>query len=357
MKYYTNNIASYTDYYPFGMTMPGRSFTSENYRYGFNGMEKADDIASGNYTTPFREIDTRLGGRWWSQDPIVKPWESPYAGFSNNPIVFSDPSGLNSKNETGGDDGKCTDCGMDSGRGSGETPEEVGEVVVTAERQNKTPELPYPDKVPVPGLPNGSLENKVAQQNVSNEFNRRQKNEQSRTAFFNKLLSDYDLRGQLINEIAKEDYGKAVELHQELFMADYNRSGQQASVMFLVSITAVSPVPGDEYIAAGMATVSRSAMRTTITVIERYVPKATMRLLTDPVMKTVIVDESLMIGDRYVTGVLFKNKYRFQFQKGRFYGGKLTPHINLSNGTKSGNLHIFTTKEGISKYGLFGGKL
>jgi hypothetical protein len=27
------------NYYPFGMQMPGRSFSSENYRYGFNGME------------------------------------------------------------------------------------------------------------------------------------------------------------------------------------------------------------------------------------------------------------------------------------------------------------------------------
>lgn len=101
----TNTYIAF-DYYPFGMSMPGRSYTSESYRFGFNGMEKADDIASGNYTTPFREIDTRLGGRWWSQDPIVKPWESPYAGFSNNPIVFSDPSGLNSQNETDGDEEK-----------------------------------------------------------------------------------------------------------------------------------------------------------------------------------------------------------------------------------------------------------
>ena len=81
-------------YYPFGSLMPGRSFATDKYRFGFNGMENATDIAEGNYTTPFRELDTRLGGRWWSKDPIVKPWESPYAGFSNNPIVFSDPSGL-----------------------------------------------------------------------------------------------------------------------------------------------------------------------------------------------------------------------------------------------------------------------
>jgi RHS repeat-associated protein len=67
------------------------------YRYGFNGMEKDDELAGdGNsYTTEFRQLDPRLGGRWWSPDPIVKPWESPYAGFANNPILFVDPEGLN----------------------------------------------------------------------------------------------------------------------------------------------------------------------------------------------------------------------------------------------------------------------
>lgn len=69
------------------------------YRFGFNGMEKDDEIkTNGNsYTTPFRMLDPRLGGRWWSTDPIVKPWESPYAGFANNPIYYSDPSGLDPK--------------------------------------------------------------------------------------------------------------------------------------------------------------------------------------------------------------------------------------------------------------------
>ena len=67
------------------------------HRFGFNGMEKDDEVHNANgssYTTDFRQLDPRLGGRWWSLDPIVKPWESPYAGFSNNPIYFIDPSGL-----------------------------------------------------------------------------------------------------------------------------------------------------------------------------------------------------------------------------------------------------------------------
>ncbi|NEN24152.1 hypothetical protein G3O08_11630 [Cryomorpha ignava] len=68
---------------------------SGGYRYGFNGMEKDDEIkGEGNsYTTPFRELDPRLG-RWLTIDPVVKYWESPYASFANNPIYFIDPSGL-----------------------------------------------------------------------------------------------------------------------------------------------------------------------------------------------------------------------------------------------------------------------
>lgn len=93
----TADLLTATDYYTFGMQMPGRCFSDEDYRFGFNcGNEKEDEISGeGNIiATEYRELDTRLGGRWWSPDPIVKPWESPYAGFANNPIYYSDPFGL-----------------------------------------------------------------------------------------------------------------------------------------------------------------------------------------------------------------------------------------------------------------------
>ncbi len=78
--------------------------TGGTYRYSYNGMEKDNEVSptgvtGADYTTEFRELDTRLGGRWWSPDPVVKPWESPYAGFANNPIAFADPSGLDPVNE------------------------------------------------------------------------------------------------------------------------------------------------------------------------------------------------------------------------------------------------------------------
>jgi hypothetical protein len=67
---------------------------NDGYRFGYNGQEKVDEIAgAGNHNTAeFWEYDTRLGRRW-NRDPVVKPWESSYACFANNPIWYSDVNG------------------------------------------------------------------------------------------------------------------------------------------------------------------------------------------------------------------------------------------------------------------------
>lgn len=95
---YLPDVETYSDYYPFGMLMPGRHSTSESYRYGFNGMEKDDEvkgISGGSYTTMFRQYDPRLG-RWMSLDPLMGKYPnlSPYVAFNNNPIFYADPTGL-----------------------------------------------------------------------------------------------------------------------------------------------------------------------------------------------------------------------------------------------------------------------
>jgi RHS repeat-associated protein len=109
-------------YYPFGMERPlmTASTGTQSYRYGYNGMEKDNAVSptgvtGANYSTDFREIDTRIG-RWWSRDPIVKPWESPYVTFGDNPIAFADPSGLD---PVGGGENAHTpaDCSEDRGGG------------------------------------------------------------------------------------------------------------------------------------------------------------------------------------------------------------------------------------------------
>lgn len=85
-----------SNYYPFGMEMPNRHFSSDDYRYGFNGMEKDDEVkGSGNsYDFGARILDPRVG-RWLSLDPLASEYPnlSPYNYVGNNPIKFIDPDG------------------------------------------------------------------------------------------------------------------------------------------------------------------------------------------------------------------------------------------------------------------------
>jgi len=89
-------VLSRTDYYPFGMQIENRTFGDSAVSRGFQGMEKDNEISgSGNaYNTEFRGYDPRLG-RWRSVDPkaSVMPWQSPYVGMDNNPILLNDPKG------------------------------------------------------------------------------------------------------------------------------------------------------------------------------------------------------------------------------------------------------------------------
>lgn len=64
------------------------------YRFGFNGQEKDNELkGKGNVNTAeFWEYDTRFGRRW-NIDPVVKPWESSYATFGDNPISMTDVNG------------------------------------------------------------------------------------------------------------------------------------------------------------------------------------------------------------------------------------------------------------------------
>ena len=91
-------------------------------RYGFNGQEKDDEIygAGNTMTAEFWEYDTRLGRRF-NIDPVVKPWESSYAVFSDNPIYFSDPSGADGEPVNKGDgDGKKGSGAVNGGTKNGD---------------------------------------------------------------------------------------------------------------------------------------------------------------------------------------------------------------------------------------------
>lgn len=85
-----------SDYYPFGMNIPDRSMGLSNYRYGFSGKEKDDEIkgAGNNYDFGARFYDARIG-RWLSEDPLARKYASlsPYNFVANNPLMLVDPDG------------------------------------------------------------------------------------------------------------------------------------------------------------------------------------------------------------------------------------------------------------------------
>jgi len=76
--------------------MNERTYTapSNDYKYGFNGQEKDDEVSGeGNsYTAEFWQYDPRLGRRF-NVDPVVKLSFSVYSTFRDNPIIFIDPQG------------------------------------------------------------------------------------------------------------------------------------------------------------------------------------------------------------------------------------------------------------------------
>ena len=66
----------------------------DGYRFGFQNQEKDNEVkGEGNsYTAEFWQYSPRNGMRW-NIDPVVKPFESSYASFGNNPIWRVDPNG------------------------------------------------------------------------------------------------------------------------------------------------------------------------------------------------------------------------------------------------------------------------
>lgn len=114
MQFYRDNyyiksrVSKPSHYTTFGSSiseMQFSSYTTRDYRFGFNGIEKWDcGCGEDFYSATFRQFDSRIG-RWFSVDPIKVPWESPYAAMRNNPILFADK------------EGDCPDCPKDAAVG------------------------------------------------------------------------------------------------------------------------------------------------------------------------------------------------------------------------------------------------
>jgi RHS repeat-associated protein len=90
-------VLSFSDYYPFGMQMPGRNASTGDYRYGFQGQETDDEVTGSESHVAFkyRMHDARLG-RFLSLDPLAPDYShnSPYAFSENTTIAFIELEGL-----------------------------------------------------------------------------------------------------------------------------------------------------------------------------------------------------------------------------------------------------------------------
>ncbi|OQP63674.1 hypothetical protein A4R26_17030 [Niastella populi] len=74
VEYFTADVRTASDYYPYGMLMPGRSYAPVNsYRYGFNSKEQDPEVkgAGNQYDYGFRIYDPRIG-KFLSVDPLAK---------------------------------------------------------------------------------------------------------------------------------------------------------------------------------------------------------------------------------------------------------------------------------------------
>ena len=104
------NVITYSNYYPFGMAQPGRNLNSADYKFGYNGKEKDDEIkGSGNsYDYGFRMYDPRVA-KFLSIDPLAAeyPWYTPFQFAGNTPIQAIDLDGLEPLYVSHFEAGKC----------------------------------------------------------------------------------------------------------------------------------------------------------------------------------------------------------------------------------------------------------
>jgi RHS repeat-associated protein len=94
---YRAEVLNQTDFYPFGMISRSTTASGGDYRFGFQGQEKDDEVYGAPGTSlafEYRMNDPRIG-RFLSIDPLVKnyPDISPYAYVANSPIVYVDIDG------------------------------------------------------------------------------------------------------------------------------------------------------------------------------------------------------------------------------------------------------------------------
>lgn len=88
---YEPTLTGYSNYYAYGMKLPGKSLVSQPYRFGYQGQFAEKDQETGFNHFELRDYDSRLG-RWMIADPAHQ-YNSPYMGMGNNPVSGVDPDG------------------------------------------------------------------------------------------------------------------------------------------------------------------------------------------------------------------------------------------------------------------------
>ena len=83
--YFSPDVVSFSDTYPFGSKL--RNFNPTATRYDFQGQEKENDIVEGGFAFRYRIQDARIG-RFLSVDPLSKKyaWNSTYS-FAMNRVI------------------------------------------------------------------------------------------------------------------------------------------------------------------------------------------------------------------------------------------------------------------------------
>ncbi len=96
--YKNTEVLSVSDYYPFGMMMPERHWSSGEFRFGFNSKECDNEGMGGGgstYDYGFRIYKAQIA-KFLSVDPLFQsyPMLTPYQFASNMPIWAKDLDGL-----------------------------------------------------------------------------------------------------------------------------------------------------------------------------------------------------------------------------------------------------------------------
>jgi len=90
-EYWPDVVAS-NDYYPFGVKMKERTFSSENTRYQFNGKQFDEETETNDFGARMLDGDLGVWGACDSKSAKY-PAQSPYDFCFNNPLIFIDPDG------------------------------------------------------------------------------------------------------------------------------------------------------------------------------------------------------------------------------------------------------------------------